>query len=145
MGASKHRHLKMSLTKFDRRETDVLRWILADTDRDYGQLWSLATAVRDAFGIVGWQEVRDRTLDLVRPLVERGAIRLGDWCEGPLRTWKFVPRNGAPEHQIALLREAWNVLAEMPRMGDLAWYDLTENGRRDIEAAVARNGQLVQG
>lgn len=62
----------------DPRDAQVLRWILADSEGDFGQLWSVAKEVEEAFGFAGWEEVRDKALEILRPLIEREALLLGD-------------------------------------------------------------------
>lgn len=101
-----------------RTESVQERWIKEAEESDL-DLWWLADDVRELLGQEASEAaVRERTLELVKPLLQSGQLRAVDLLpEGRFREW-----GGEVTEQLARISESWNHLERRPRIGDIVTF-----------------------
>ncbi len=71
------------------------------------------------------RERRELSLRLIREVLERGWMRIGDLTKDGFRAWAL----SMPEAMERIQRE-WDSLEQgMPSLGDICWLEITETGR----------------
>lgn len=69
------------------------------------------------------------TFDVIAPLLSAGYLEVGD----VRRTEGFVPWTGSPSENLERLRRGWLEIAAPLRIGDVAWFQITEAGRSRLQ------------
>lgn len=82
-------------------------------------MWWLADDVRELLGPEAPEAaVRERTLELVEPLLQSGQLRAVDL----LPEGRFLEWGGEVREQLVRISEAWNHLERRPRIGDVVTF-----------------------
>lgn len=94
------------------------RWVAEGRKNDLG-LWWMARDVRQSLGPrASEDDVRARTLDLLRPLLDAGELR----AAGLLPGGKFAEWKGSVEEQLHRIDSDWRALERKPSLGDVVWF-----------------------
>jgi hypothetical protein len=113
--------------EFDEIEIDeASRGILLDCAEDYVGLWVVIREVRRFLPSEATDaEVRDRTLRVLRQLLEANLIQAG--LPRPDGT-KFDSWNLSADDTIERIAQEWETLIDEPNIGDIVWFWTTEDG-----------------
>ncbi|HLH11862.1 MAG TPA: hypothetical protein VKV77_08290 [Methylovirgula sp.] len=98
---------------------------------DYVGLWMIAATVRDTFELHDNRAVRDKTLEVVKGLLEQG-LRPGDYLGGT----DFTPwKEKDPAAILARIEREWNPANGDPDLGDSScWFDMDPVHKKDDRA-----------
>ncbi|MCE9592974.1 MAG: hypothetical protein K8S98_02170 [Planctomycetes bacterium] len=78
-------------------------------------------------------DTREAVIALIRSLLERGLMRIGDVVASGFTEWD-VPHNDA----IDRVRREWELLEGALSLGDICWLDITAEGKRVFEERRGR-------
>src|SRR5262245_7076167 len=78
---------------------------------------------------------RDLSLDLVREVVQRGLMKVGDLRKEGFREWQMTP-----EAAIARVVREWSALGRRPRLGELFWLEITDEGTMKAKGLLRSPG-----
>ena len=79
--------------------------------------------------------IRELSVILIRELLERGLMTIGDVTESGFRAW-----NVTWQEAVDRVQKEWQMLPREPSLGDVCWLELTEKGRSQAQA-LTRNKQ----
>ncbi len=86
------------------------------------------------------RERRELSLRLIREVLERGWMRIGDLTKDGFREWS-LPISEAMER----VQREWDSLEEgMPNLGDVCWLEISDEGKRLAEALYRRDEEEDQ-
>ena len=100
-----------------RTVNDLIRNFLAEAENDYIGLWMIAPTARRELGLSSNADVKARTLDVVRGLLEHG-LWPGDYLRAGFRPWN------EPDAAACLARidREWDVAKGDPNLGEsICW------------------------
>ena len=94
------------------------RWVQEAAESDLG-LWWLADDVRERMGAGAAEgEVREQTLELLKPLLETRQLRAVSLLPGG----GFEVWHGTVEETVEQIRKQWCRLTEQPNIGEVVWF-----------------------
>ncbi len=107
--------LPMKRQKFE----DLQRLWAVEARRSDLSLWWMARDVRQKLGPrASEDDVRARTLDLLKPLLDAGELR----AAGLLPDGKFAEWKGSIEDQLHRIDADWRGLGRQPALGEIVWF-----------------------
>jgi hypothetical protein len=109
----------------------IQRGILAEGTRDYVDLRLVAADVARTEKLVDPEEMRRRTLDALRPLLEAGWIQAGHTPGGR----HFKPWDLSPGSMLARIDEEWSALGREINVWDIVLFVTTPEGKRALRTA----------
>lgn len=116
---------------------------LADLQRQWAvearsadlSLWWMSRDVRQKLGPRASEEdIRARTLELLRPLLDAGELQ----AAGLLPGGTFIEWKGAVEDQLRRIDSDWRALGRQPGIGDVVWFIRGPNAVRGGGGAARR-------
>ncbi len=99
---------------------------LAECSEDDVGIWEVVQAVKRDNADIDAATTQYLTLDLIRSLLETGAIQAGVFAPED-QGWKFQPWLVEPSQAVERIRKEWDALGREPNIGDVAF--LTANCR----------------
>lgn len=113
---------------------EIRRDVLVECSEDYVGVWSVIWLLRRKFSDQSEAEIRQKALDVIRPLLEDGLIEAGpiegDWSEA----WAI------PSPEILYRIEAgWDELGHEPKMWDICWFRTTQKGDLAVQALTKKD------
>lgn len=72
------------------------------------------------------QQIRDDTVNFIRPLLEGGWLEVGQLLSRDPRPW--VPLEMSAEEAVEMVQEIWDVEQRQPTLLDDIWFRLTDRG-----------------
>jgi hypothetical protein len=129
--------------------SDLEKEILIKCANDYTGLWSIIRSIKERLSLTDLEEIRHKTMEVLRPLVEAGLIHPG-WPKLTGRgfePWIFLTydRNDpktkkvnriltqSVDEAMDLIDKEWKALGREPNIGDVAWFFITDKGKRELE------------
>ncbi len=101
------------------KSADLQRQWAAEARRADLGLWWMARDVRQKLGPrASEDDVRTRTLDLLRPLLDAGELRTA----ALLPDGKFAEWKGSVEDQLHRIDTGWRGLGRQPALGEIVWF-----------------------
>ncbi len=98
--------------------SEIADGFMREATGDYIGLWAIADAVRWDLGLSNNEEVKARTLDVVRILLDRGLLP-GDYFKTGFHFWD----DRDPGSIIARIDREWEPAKGDPNMGDsICWF-----------------------
>lgn len=104
------------------------RELLEECAEDHLGLWSVIWPLREEFGIEGEDERRGITLRMLTDLLGAGLIHAGI----PDGRTRFNAWNLSATESLKRIEREWNELDREPDIGDIVWFDITENGKAHL-------------
>jgi hypothetical protein len=101
---------------------------------DYVGLWEVFSVTRRELPETDGSSIRRAVMEVVSNLLEKGLMRAGF----PTRGGGFDPSDETPEETLTRIEHEWDRLGREPDVGDIVWFDLTEEGEaraRDLARA----------
>jgi hypothetical protein len=112
---------------------DLERLLLEEMQDDYVGLWEIARLVRTELGFENETGIFETTLRVVEDMVLEGLICPGvATAGGRFESWPVDP-----EQALHTINTAWEELGRTPRVGEIAWFDLTDRGEKVTSAEDA--------
>jgi hypothetical protein len=124
------------------------RILLFCSDGDSVGLWVIIRYTKEHFTLTDPEEIRHKTMEVLRPLIEAGLICPG-WPKLTGRgfePWIFLTydRNDpkkkinriltqSVDEAMDLIDKEWKALGQEPTIGDVAWFFITDKGKRELE------------
>jgi hypothetical protein len=105
-----------------------LKGVLTEAAEDDLALWELATEARSELPNGTLEEVRNRVLDFVGPLLSGHLLVAGQLSADP--PGKFVPWELTPDEALARVEGFMRNIHREPRLGDNFYFVATALGRR---------------
>ncbi len=93
------------------------RWVREASTSDLG-LWWIADDVRALMPCACEETVIHETLEVLRPLLEEGALRAVDLLADGI----FKPWPGTADEQLKKIESEWRALGSEPNIGDVVWF-----------------------
>ena len=116
--------------------------MLADLLRSGADDWVMACDVawvaRSMGGAKSPNDVRDLSVELIRELLDRGLMTIGDVTESGFHAWDLIATDA-----VDRVAARWRKLRREPTLGDVCWLQLTELGQARVEA-IARSRQIQE-
>ena len=103
--------------------------LLREAAEDHRGLWVLPWSLREELGIEDPEERRLITLRMVSGLLEAGLVRAGFPTPDGLG---FEPWAETVDEAMARIAHEWDALGREPDIGEIAWFDITEKGREQL-------------
>ena len=83
-------------------------------------------------------DIQELSIDLVREVVERGLMKIGDVTEDGFQEWR-APLTDA----VVRVKDEWTELGRRPNLGEIFWLANTEKGD-DRAHRIRRNSSKVR-
>ena len=97
---------------------EIARGFVREAEEDYVGLWAIAPAVRRDLGLSSNEEVKARTLDVVRILLSHGLLP-GDYLKTGFHFWRERDSSSI----IARIDREWDPSNGEPNLGDSScWF-----------------------
>ena len=110
---------------------EVVRLLARGIDDIVG-LWEFLARVREYLDEDDEEEMKAEVLDLVRIMLESGAMFAGDMKPGEPGV-EVAAWNLSPADTIERIRKEWDELGRDPITGEIVYFDLTERGREILK------------
>lgn len=105
--------------------------LLAEAAEDHRGLWVFLWPLSEEFGVEDPEERRKIAQEMVSGLLKDGLIRAG--FPTPDGTG-FEPWDLSADEAIARVASEWDALGREPDIGDVAWFEITDEGRKQLLA-----------
>ena len=112
--------------------SDIRKEILVEGLDDYVGLWELPWILRRRKPESTDDEVRERALEILSPLLREGLIEAGALRDDG----DFLPWPCTPEEALARIDKEWRELGQDPNIGQVCWFSNTASGDRAAEGEV---------
>jgi len=111
----------------------LLSSLMAEFEDDHVGLWSIIREVRRAFPTERPENIRSKTLSLVRFLMEMGSIEAGF----PKRDGRgFEPWRMKPVEVVDRIASEWKQPAPDPTIGEIVWFTTPSANSTEIVSAI---------
>jgi len=110
--------------------------LLVSGPDDWVMACEVAWVARSKGGARSSDAIRELSVELIRELLDRGLMTIGDVTESGFHAWELSTAE-ALDHVDA----EWRMLSREPSLGDICWLQLTEKGEARAEA-VTRDKQV---
>lgn len=97
---------------------DIANEFLKEAAHDYIGLWAIAPTVRRDLALSSNEEVKARTLDVVRVLMDHG-LWPGDYLDTGFEFWD----EPSAEAAMARIDRAWDPKQGDPPLSEFIWFD----------------------
>lgn len=97
---------------------DIASEFLEEAAHDYIGLWAIAPAVRRDLALSSNEEVKARTLDVVRVLMDHG-LWPGDYFDSGFQFWD----EPSAEAAMARIDREWDSKLGDPPLSEFIWFD----------------------
>lgn len=101
----------------------VQQEILVRAQGDWVMFHELLDLVREGASPATREQLEDRVFAELTPLLACGWLTVGDVTEAGFEPWD-LPSKAA----LMRIRKRWQELSRAPDLGDVCWFDLTEDG-----------------
>lgn len=117
----------------------VRRDLLLEASEDLYRFWAVSLDVLDALGQTAYEERREAVLQLVRDLLDKDLIVIGDLDErnGHVRPWGL-----SVEASLQRISQAWDAVADERTSEELAWFESTPTGDEWVKRYYALLSEL---
>lgn len=102
---------------------------------DYTGLWEFLRDVQRAYPGADDRAVKDRTLGVIRDLLEAGYIVAGDLKDGI----GVVPWPQPTDEVLQRIKSEWDALGREPNIWEIVWFTSTIEGERALAEGKERN------
>jgi hypothetical protein len=98
--------------------------VLMEAVDDYVGLWSVAWEFREKEGEKEPIEIRRKTLETIKSLLEEELIQPGMFNQaGVFELWNLIPKRA-----LERIESEWDALGREPTLGEIVWFVATEKG-----------------
>src|SRR5258706_3895123 len=101
----------------------IQREILMEGLDDYVGLWQVVRSLRERFGDLPTDRIRELALERLQPLLDQGLIESGMPGSGEFLSW-----GSDAATTLARIDAEWRALGKDPNMPDICWFSNTEKG-----------------
>ena len=115
--------------------SEIQREILVEGVDDYFGLWEVVWILRRKHPNWTNRQIRERSLEVLRPLLESAYIVAGQLGEsGSYSKWQL-----GPVESLARIDHEWRKLGRDPNMAQICWFSNTEKGDEAARASGESN------
>jgi hypothetical protein len=92
--------------------------VLAELPEDWVGLWWIPARLREDFAIKDSDEVRERSLEIVRALLSHRGVHFGHFSSGRFERWSLTP-----DEVVTRIGREWRDLRHAPDIGEIGWFE----------------------